>query len=54
MKVIAVCVGPLETGTTSHSNRFKSPIHEKAWQLDMKGITPQKYEHSICIYLIIV
>lgn len=43
--MIALCPGALETdmASTSHSNRFKSPIHEKAWQLDMKGVTPQRY-----------
>lgn len=45
VRVIALCPGPLETEISSHSNRFKSPIHEKAWQLDMKGIIPQKMEH---------
>ncbi|XP_055372573.1 15-hydroxyprostaglandin dehydrogenase [NAD(+)]-like [Condylostylus longicornis] len=44
VKVIAACVGPLDTGATAPSNRFKSPIHEKAWQFDMKGFVPQKTE----------
>lgn len=43
VRVIAVCPGPLDNQVSTHSNRFKTPIHEKAWQLDMKGIVPQKY-----------
>lgn len=44
VRVIALCPSFIDNGTssTSLSNRFKSPVHEKAWQLDMKGIVPQK------------
>ncbi|CAD7088373.1 unnamed protein product [Hermetia illucens] len=45
VKVLAICVGHLDTGASSHSNRFTSSVHEKAWQLDMKGIIPQKTDH---------
>lgn len=42
VRVIAVCPALLENAMTSHSKRFKSPNHEKAWQLDVKGLMPQK------------
>lgn len=44
MRVIVLCPGLLdyEASSSTHGNRFKSPIHEKAWQLDMKGTLPQK------------
>ncbi|GAB0096074.1 Alcohol dehydrogenase [Sergentomyia squamirostris] len=45
VKVICVCPALLENEVTSNSKRFKSPNHEKAWQLDIKGLTPQKLEH---------
>lgn len=49
VRVIALCPGALDTGSNSvkaNGNRFKSPMHERAWQLDMKGVVPQKYELS--------
>lgn len=47
VRVIVLCVGLLqcEASSSAHGNRFTSLIHEKAWQLDMKGVYPQKIEH---------
>lgn len=42
VKVIAVCPGLLESEQMSKSNRFKSVDHEKAWQMDIQGMIPQK------------
>lgn len=37
--MIVVCPGLLQNDASSSNfgNRFKSPSHEKAWQLDVKG-----------------
>lgn len=40
IKVIAFCVGPIEM--TSSSHRFKSPAHERAYKIDMSGVSFQK------------
>lgn len=47
VRVIVVCPGLLQNDASSSNfgNRFKSPSHEKAWQLDVKGVHPQKCEH---------
>lgn len=42
VRVIAVCPSAFENQMSNHSNRFKTPIHEKAWQLDMNGLIPQR------------
>lgn len=50
VRVIVVCPGLLQHDASSSNfgNRFKSPSHEKAWQLiDMKGVHPQKYVHFL-------
>lgn len=45
VRVIVVCPGLLhqDGNSSAFGNRFKSPSHEKAWQLDMKGVHPQRY-----------
>jgi 15-hydroxyprostaglandin dehydrogenase (NAD) len=45
IKVIAYCVGPIESSSSAH--RFKSPAHERAWKLDMSGVQFQKFVDSI-------
>lgn len=42
VRVVVLCPGVLQSDSSTHENRFKSPTHEKAWQLDMKGVHPQK------------
>jgi 15-hydroxyprostaglandin dehydrogenase (NAD) len=42
VKVIAYCPGPIESCESSHSQRFKSPAHERAWKIDMSGMKFQK------------
>lgn len=52
VRVIVVCPGLLQHDASSPNfgNRFKSPSHEKAWQLiDMKGVHPQKYVNFRCV-----
>ncbi|XP_059609057.1 15-hydroxyprostaglandin dehydrogenase [NAD(+)]-like [Phlebotomus argentipes] len=54
VRVVAVCPALLENAMASNSKRFKSPSHEKAWQLDVKGLMPQKLEHvARCVIPII-
>lgn len=53
VRVIVLCPGLLDipgATSSSHGNRFKSPIHEKAWQLDMKGAYPQKCVNNMNMY----
>lgn len=42
VRVIAVCPGLFESEEMTKSNRFKSVEYEKAWQMDIKGMIPQK------------
>lgn len=44
VRVIVLCPGVTQQDAlpSAFGNRFKSPTHEKAWQLDMKGVHPQR------------
>lgn len=42
VRVIAVCPGLLESEDMTKGNKFKSVEHEKAWQMDIQGMKPQK------------
>lgn len=42
VRVVVMCPGVLQSDSLTHGNRFKSPTHEKAWQLDMKDVRPQR------------